>query len=802
MNDLRSAVRSLARRPGSTALGVLALALGIGANAAIFSFVEGIVLRPLPYPDSDRLVDLAETRGVRSTAAGAVSPRDLDDFKTLDTIFTGLAGFSSDGKNASFAGAPERLSGLLVEPGYLDVLGVQPGIGRNFVKGEDTVGNDGVVIISDTIHARRFDGTASILEKSLMLDGRPYRIVGVMPTGFRAPDELAANQSVDYLVPGVIPEDMRRNRSEHILKVLGRLQPAVTLDQANAALAGVMGRVAKEAEADRDVRAFVRSSQVVISGGLRTPMLLLLGASALIFFIASVNVASLLTTRAVEEAKEVAVRIALGASRGRVVRESMVRSLVLAATGCVLGLVVAFALKGLLVAVAPARTPRLADVQIDLGVIAAAALLSLVGAAVFGLLPALSVSRARATEALRSAGRGGVGREARRGRGALVAVEIALALLPLVGSALLLRSFAALRGVDLGFETENVLVANLPLPQERYATPEARFAFFEALAERARAIPSVAAVGFANRFPLRGGWESGIQFDGDGSGTYHSVPFQAIGGDYFKALGVPLIRGRAFDSRDVKEGEGVAIVNEAFVRKYLADKGDALGRRFRRGEDRPWISVVGVVGDLRRDGLAAALDPQAYLSAAQTGLYPVRLSDLAVRGTGDPSTLLKPLQAAVWSLDAEQPLTNVRTLAETIEGTLSPRRFQTILLALFALLALVLSLMGVYGIVGATVAQRTQEIGLRMALGARAAQVARMVVGESLVPATVGLVVGLAGSVAVARAMAGLVFGIEALDPLTFAAAPVSLLVATVLASLVPALRAARVEPTTALRDE
>lgn len=644
LNDLRIAVRSLSRRPGSTALGVLALALGIGANAAIFAFVEGIILRPLPYPDSDRLVDLAQTTGLRSMSVGAVSPRDLDDFKALDTVFAGLAGYSDDGKNVAFAGSPERLSGLLVEPAYFDVLGVHPSIGRALARGEDSEGNDAVVVISDRVYATRFDRTPSILEKSMVMDGRTHRIVGVMPQGFRAPDELAGDQAVDYIAPHAIPADMRYGRGEHILKVIGRLQPGVSVDRANAALLEVSARIAREApETNREVGALVRSSQQVISGGLRTPMLLLLGVSALIFFMASVNVASLLATRAVEEARDVAVRIALGASRLRVVRESVIRSGVLAAAGCVAGLMLAFALKALLVAAAPARTPRLQDVAIDPAVMAMAGLLSLIGAAVFGALPALAVSRARATEALRSGSRGGFGRGMTRGRGALVAIEIALAVLPLVGATLLLRSFAALRLVPLGFETERVLVANLSLPESRYSTAEARFAFFDTLAGRVRGIPAVEAVGFANRFPLRGGWESGIRFDGEPADAVHSVAFQAVGGDYFKALGVSLQRGRFFAASDVKGSAGVAVVNEAFLRKYLSGKSDPLGFRFRRGADRPWITVVGVVSDLRRDGLDATLDPQAYLAAAQTDLYPVRLADLAVRFRGKASSAVKPL---------------------------------------------------------------------------------------------------------------------------------------------------------------
>lgn len=801
LNDLRLAIRSLRHRPGSTALAVTALALGIGANAAIFSFVQAIVLRPLPYPEPDRIVDLAESDR-RSTDPGAVSPRDLADFKTLDTIFASLAGFDRGGKNVSFTGSPERLSGLAVEPSYFDVLGVHPTIGRAIAPGEDRLGRDDVVVISHRIYETRFDRSPEILSKSLLMDGRPYRIVGVMPRDFKTPEDLSAGLQVDYFVPGVVPDDMRDNRSEHVLSVVGRLRVGVSIEQANVALAEIMARIARaEPENKREVRAFVRGGQEVLSGSLKTPMMLLLGAAALIFLIASVNVASLLAARAVEESRDVAVRIALGASRGRVVRESLARSLVLAVAGCMAGLLLALALETILVASAPVRTPRLSEIGIDLGVIGVASALSLLGSVVFGLVPAMIVSRSRATEALRSASRGTAGRRGRLGRGGLVAIEVGLAVVPLVGATLLMRSFAQLRGVDLGFQTERVLVANLPLPTERYSTGEARFTFFETLTERVRAIPGVEAVGFANRFPLRGGWDSGLEFEGGTGDSSQSAAFQAIGGDYFRALGVSLRRGRVFGPSDGKGAPGAAVVNEAFVRKYLASRKDPLGQRFRRGADRPWITVVGIVSDLRRDGLRGALDPQVYLAAAQTDLYPVRLADLAVRVADDPARVIKPLQTAVWSIDPEQPLANVRTLAETVDSSLASRRFQTILLTLFAGLAVGLALVGVYGVVSAMAAQRTQEIGLRMALGARASQVARMIVGESLLPAVLGLTVGLIGAAAMARGMSGLVFGIAAVDPTTFAAAPVALVVAVALASLSPAIRAARVEPTTALRD-
>jgi predicted permease len=801
INDLRLALRSLRRRPGSTALALSALALGIGANAAIFSFVDGIVLKPLPYPDADRLVAVAQSEGPRSTSLGAVSPRDLEDLKALGGIFAGLAGSARDGRNVSFSGSPERLSGLAIAPEYFDVLGVRPTLGRAFAAEEDEEGHDAVVILSHRLFERRFDSDAAVLTRSLLMDGRPYRIVGVMPKDFRTPEDLRAQGPIEYFIPGVVPADMRQNRGEHILDVIGRLQPGVTLGQANAAMAEVAARVARsEASKEPMARAEARFAQEVIAGPLKTPMFLLFAGSGLIFLIASVNVASLLAARAAEESRDVAVRVALGASQGRVVRESLVRSLLLAGAGCLIGLGVAHALRAILVASAPARTPRLEDIAIDGSAIALASVLSILGAGLFGVLPALTVSRARAGDALRTGSRALPGPFHRRGRAALVAMEIGLAVIPLIGATLLLRSLASLRGVDLGFETEHVLVASLPLPDRRYPDAEARFAFFDALSERVRGLPGVEAVGFANRFPLRGGWTSGIFLDRDSVDTPRDVAFQAVGGDYFQALGISLLRGRRFASSDVGDSPAVAVVNERFVRSLL--KGDPLGQRFRRGPDRPWITIVGVVSDIRREGKNADIEPQAYLAAAQTGVYPVRLSDFAIRTSADPSALVKPLQAAVWSIDAEQPLMNVRTLSDTIEGSLSPRRFQTLLLSLFAGLALLLAVIGVYGVVSTTVAQRTQEIGVRMALGARASAITRMVVTQSLGPALAGGAAGLAAASFMARAMAGLVFGIPALDPATFTAAPLVLLLAVVLASLVPARRAARVEPTTALRDE
>ena len=801
LNDLRLATRSLLRRPGSTVLAIAALALGIGANASIFSFVDGIVLRPLPYPDADRLVNLAQSEGPRSTAIGAVSPRDLEDFRALGAIFSGLAGSERDGRNVSFAGSPERLTGLAVGPGYFDVLGVHPRLGRAFAAEESEPGGEAVVILSHRLFERRFDSDPEILTRSLPMDGRPYRIVGVMPSDFRTLEDLQASGPIEYFIPDVIPADMRLSRGEHILGVVGRLQPGVTLGQANAALAEVAARVARSETGDAGMaRAEVRFAQDVIAGPLRTPMFLLLAASGLIFFLACVNVASLLATRAVEEGRDVAVRVALGASRGRVVRESLSRSLLLAVSGCALGLGLAHALRAILVSLAPPKTPRLEEIAINGSAIAVASLLSILGAGVFGLFPALGVLKAQGSDALRTGSRALPGRGARRGRAVLVALEIGLAVVPLVGATLLLRSLASLRGVDLGFETERVLVASLPLPVGRYPDGDARFAFFQALSERARAFPGVEAVGFANRFPLRGGWTSGIFIDRDAGGKLHEVAFQAVGGGYFQALGIPLLRGRRFAPSDTKDAPAVAMVNERFARGLL--QGDPLGQRFRRGPEQPWITIVGVVSDIRREGQNGAIEPQAYLAAAQTSLYPVRLADFAIRTSRDPEAIVKPLQAAVWAIDGEQPLMNVRTLSETIDGSLSARRFQTLLLSLFAGLALLLALIGVYGVVSTTVAQRTQEIGVRMALGARASAIARMIVTQSLTPALVGLAAGLLASTFMARAMSGLVFGIAALDPSTFVLVPLALIAATAFASLVRAGRAARVDPTTALRDE
>lgn len=801
LNDLRLALRGLRRRPASTALAVTALALGIGANAAVFSFVDGIILRPLPFPEPDRLVDVTESEGMRSTSLGAVAPRDLQDFRAMDGTFQALSGSMRDGKNVSFTGSPERLTGLAVDPDYFKVLGIQPSLGRPFAADEEQPGNDAVVILSHRLFERRFDSTADILSRSIVMDGRAYRVVGVMPRDFKTLDDLDASAQIDYFVPAVLEAAVRANRGEHILDVVARLQPGVSVAAANTALLEISKRIAaSEPDTNQDVRAVARPAQDVIAGPLKTPMLLLLAASALIFLIAAVNVGSLLAARAVEERRDVAVKVALGASRSRVVRESVVRSVLLAASGCALGLLTAFWLKGVLVAVAPARTPRLGEIALSGAGIAVACLLSIIGAALFGVLPALAVSRAEAADALRTGSKSSVSRRTRRGRSALLALEMGLSILPLVGATLLVRSLAALRGVDLGFETDRVLVANLPLPEGRYKTADARFDFFERLAERARALPGVEAVGFANRFPMRGGWISGIQFDGGGPDAFRDVAFQAVGGDYFQALGLALRRGREFESNDRTGAPPVAVVNEAFVRAHLA--GDPIGQRFRRGPDRPWISIVGVVSDIRREGKTGEVEPQAYLAAAQTELYPVRLADFALRARTRPEGLIKPLQAAVWSLDPEQPLMNVRTLSETIDGALSPRRFQTLLLALFAGLAVLLSLIGVYGVVTTTVAQRTQEIGVRMALGARAATVARMVLAQSMAPLVLGLTLGLLASAGLARAMSGLVFGIGVLDPLTFVSVPLLLLLLAALACLAPTLRAARVEPVTALRDE
>lgn len=802
--DLRLAARRLSRAPSFTAVATLTLALGIGANVALFAVVDAVLMRPLPYPEPERLLSLFETHVPGGGRDRPATVANLADYAV--PALQGLAAYGFRSKDLTGAGTPETLAGTIVGASYFGVLGVAPALGRGFGPHDMQPGAEKVVIISHGLLQRRFGADPALLQRTIRLDGEAHRVVGILPRGFVPLAEIGRSVRVELHLPAAFPPEVLRNRGDHGINVVARLGRNATLKQAADQLLAVSVALGREHPlTNGNVRAALAPLQQDLAREVRGPLLLLLAAVCVVLLIACVNLANLMLARSLGRSREVAVRVALGAGRGRVVREVLAEACVVAVLAALLGVALAQGTLRLLLGLAPAGTPRLDAVAIDARVLLFALLAAAFTTLLSGLIPALHVSQVRPHESLKAAERGLLSGGGRRWGSALTVVEVALSLVLLLGGGLLLRSLLRLSAVPLGFETRRVLALAINLPQARYRDAASRLDFFERLAERAQGLPGVERVAFASQLPLRGSWGTTILVEGvlrEGREARLGTEVQAVSPDYFATLGVRLLRGRPLRASDRDGTQPVAVVNQEFARQFLGSQ-EPLGRRLRRLPLIPWIEIVGVVSDLRRGGKVDELKPQLYLPAAQTGLYPtMRLSDLAVRTSGDPRTLARAVQAQVWALDPEQPINRVLTLAEAVDADLATRRFATALLAGFAGLALVLSLIGVYGVVAHAVSRRTAEIGLRMAVGARPGEILAMVLREASRRIGLGLVLGLLAAVALSRVLEGLLFAIAPLDPLTFATVPLCLGAIAAAATLAPALRASRVDPLTALRSE
>ena len=814
--DMRDAVRLLARAPGFAATVVVTLALGIGANTAIFSLVDAVVLRPLPYPESDRLVSIWENVQALGEPAGSlrerivVAPANFADYEARAASFDAMAAFQPSAVNLTGADRPERLVAEVVSPGYFDVFGRRPALGRPFAPGDFAWGSHRVVVLADGLWRRIFGADPAAIGRTVRLDGAPFEIVGVMPRDFVAPTQHETDEPVSMILPLVWGpgDNVMTNRQDHRVDVVARLGPDVSIERAAAELTAIsdaLGREFPEVAGTSVGLSGLRADQV---RDVKPQMVGLLVAVGLVLLIACVNLAALMMVRSLARRREVAIRTALGASRGRLMRGLLTQSVVLAGLGALAGLAVAFWTRDVLVSLAPSSLPYAATAALDGRVLGVAAGLAVATALVFGLLPAWQAGRARPNDALRATERVVADRWLLRSHNGLLVAEVALSLVLLVGSGLMLRSLAAFNRVDLGFEPDGVLAANVALPRGVYDTPAARLAFFEAAAERLRATPGVEHATFATRLPLRGSWGSGFELERpaapsagpDDAPEMDVAGFQAVSPDFFDTLSIRLARGRRI-SRDDRTGrEPVAVVSEAFGRDILAGA-DPIGHRFRRGPVFPWITIVGVVEDIRRGGRAAEVEPQVYLAAAQTELYPPLLSDLAVKASGDPGPIAEAIRQTVWALDPDQPVTNVRTLEDTLSLRQADRRFQTFLFTLFAAVALALSTVGAYGVVAYAVSQRTAEIGLRLALGASPARVVAWMIGQTGRLLAAGAAIGLVAAVVAARYVASLLFGITPMDPATYAGAALVLGTVVVGAAWLAARRATRVDPAEVLRS-
>jgi putative ABC transport system permease protein len=810
VNNLRYALRLLAKNPGFTVVAVLTLALGIGVNSGIFSIVDAVMLRPLSYPQPGRLVSVWETLTGEppshwSTSNSGPNPRvrmpvsiaNLADYQKQNHAFLGIAGEEIFLANLTETGAPERIVGERVTTNFFSTLQVPPAQGRGFLQGEDSAGGERVVVLSYELWQRKFGLDQNWASNSITLDGEKYRIVGIMAAGFESPMQLASGNKIGFYIPGGYSVAAAADHGTHQVSAFARLNPDVTLARAQSEMDAISAELDRSLPAsNHNVKTAMGPMSADVVREARPLLLVMLGAVGLVLLIACTNLANLLLARAAGRQREITIRFALGASRRRVVGELLTQSLLLGALGSVAGLLFGAWTRELLVKFAPGGIPRLDSAGIDARVLLFTLALSLLTGLLFGLAPALQASKARPVETMKSTERGAAGASVMRLRSVLMSAEIAISMILLVGAGLLIRSFVSLSGIDVGFNTEHVLAMRIDLPEKRYGAPGGRLAFFEDLATRVGALPGVQSVGFANRMPMRGGWDSDLDMD-DGSNPESDM--QSVSPSYFPTLGIPLLRGRLIAETDRANSMLVAVVNKQFAHSILRDR-DPIGRRFRWGPSSPWITIVGVVGDIRRGGKAKEIAPEAYLPAAQP--TPSRLSDFAFRAAGDPKQLVAAVQQQVWAIDKDQPVTQVRTLEEVISQAASERRFQTTLLAMFAGLALLLALVGVYGVISYAVSQRTNEIGLRIALGAQRSDILRMVIGKAMLLVIVGIAAGAAGAFALSRYLTTLLFHIKPSDPLTYSALAALLSLVALLACYVPARRATRVDPMIALRYE
>jgi putative ABC transport system permease protein len=806
LQDLRYGARTLFKNRGVTLAVILTLALGVGANASIFGVVEGVLLRPLPFRDASRVVGIRETLPTEPSIP--VGYRTYTAWRDgLGAVFEGVAAASSWDFNLGGEGDVERVAGARVTSNYFDVMGARPLAGRGFLRGDDQPGAARVAVIDEGLWRRRFGGAQGVIGQSVRIDDDNYEIVGVMPSFA----EQKATGWASVWIPLVVRNEARALANPfRYLTVNARLRDGVGMEQARAELERVMATLRQNFPDTHgkpygvDVR---RLQDFVVPRAARTALLVLLGVVAFVLLIACANVANLLLARAAAREREFAVRVALGASRGRIVRQLLTESLLLALAGALCGLVLAQLFIKLLANISPAFIPRLADVRLDAAVFLFALALAALTGLLFGLAPALAASKVDLNAVLKDGARG-AGRSVRHGRlrNALVVAEVALSLTLLVGAGLMIRSYLRLNAVDAGFDTEHILTAELTLTAHGYDTRERRVGFFREAIERVRRLPGAQMVAAAQSLPLRGPiLTDPVVVEGRTVPPRGQVPFvreNIVTPDYFRAMGMRFIKGRAFTEQETWETGGAIIVNESFARKFFAGE-DALDKRVRLGEEKPSMTVVGVVGDALDDGFdGEPIEQMFYPYTNPSDPIPLSFMTLVVRTSVEPQTLAAPLRGVVRGIDASVPVSRVQTMRAIASRATSGARFNLLLTALFAVLALALASVGVYSVMSYAVSQRAHEIGVRMALGAQGADVVRMIVRQGMRLALLGVGVGVACALALTRLVSSLLFGVSATDPLTFASVALLLAVVALAACLIPARRATRIDPLAALRQE
>ena len=800
--DLRYGVRMLLKNPGFTIVAMVTLALGIGVNTGIFSIVNAVLLRPLPFTDPARLVTVWESNAAKGQTHGAVGGANFTDWKNQNQVFDSLVAYFSWNYNLTGDDQSQRLEAAVVSAGFFQMLGAEAALGRVLLPEDDQEANENVVVLSSALWQSRFGASREIIGQSILLNGLPHTVVGVLPAGFDFP-----NDKIELWRPMAMSSQMAQNREGKWLKVAGRLKTGVSLEQAAAAMDTISERLAEsypKTNAGWGVNLVPLHDELV--GDVRGFLLLLFGAVLFILLIACVNVANLLLARAAARQKENAIRAALGASRLRLLRQFLVENLLLATLGGLLGLALAFWSLDALVALSPKDVPGLAKTAIDGRVLGFTVALSVLTTLLFGIVPAWQASKPDLNETLKEGGQSSTGNAGRRVQGALIIVEVAAGVVLLVGAGLMIHSFVRLRAVDPGFNPSNVLTMRIALSANKYGENHRSIAFFEEALERIKDLPGVVSAGAVQDLPMRKN-EMSFAFSIEGRpdtqvASHSEAAYRAVTEDYFRTMRIPLVAGRGFTADDKLQTTPVVIINQTMARRFWSDE-DPVGRRLRFGEPNdPVYTIVGVVGDIKHLGLAANESAAIYQPHAQKRFAWLRWMSLVVRTNTPPLSLIAAIRNRVGEVDRGQPLYDIVTMEHLLAESVTQSRFSTFLFSLFALLALTLAAVGLYGVMSYTVAQRTHEIGLRMALGAQAADVLKLVVARGMKLTLLGLAVGLGAAIALTRLLKALLFNVSATDPLTLVIVPGLLLGVTLVACYLPARRATSVDPLAALRHE
>ncbi|MEP6706890.1 MAG: ABC transporter permease [Pyrinomonadaceae bacterium] len=808
LKDTRYGIRSLLKHPGFTAIAVITLALGIGANTAMFSVINAVLLRPLPYHDPDRLVTIWEESPERGMYEMPVSLANLRDWEDQSHAFEKISAYTFTNLNLSGAGEPARLGTVRASANLFSLVGAVPLLGRSFLPEEDKAGGNRVVILGHALWRSRFGADSAIIGRSLTLDNQGYTVVGVMSSSFQFPVGFGymgkvLNDPIDLYVP-LAASGRETERGNYSFFAMGRLKSGVTFGQARAEMTTIERRLEQQyPDGNTGIGINLVPTEEQSVKEIRPALLVLLGAVAFLLLIACVNIANLLLARGASRQKEFAIRAALGASRLRVLRLLLTESVMLSLAGGCLGLLLALWGTDALMALAPDNIPRMNEIGIDARVFGFTLAVSVLTGIVFGLIPALHAAKPDLNEALKEGSRGSMGSVAgKRTRSVLVTVEVALSLVLLVGAGLMIKSFLRLQQMNLGFNPDHVLAVDLSLSSSRYPEDRQQVAFFQEALERLRSLPGVQSAGATTGLPLTLNL-SGSDFRIEGhpepqAGKEMIINTRSVSPGYFGALGIRLIKGRDFSDRDKSDAPAAAIINDDLARSYFPGE-DPIGKRITFDDGGAWMSIVGIIADVKQLGLDSSAKPEVYFPYLQVASPSM---SVVVRTASNPLSLAAPVKSQIQAIDKDLPIDDAKTMQQLLAESISGRRFNMMLLTVFAVVALVLAIVGIYGVMSYTVTQRTHEIGIRVAVGAQPRDVFRMVIGQGMMLAMIGVALGLVGAFGLTRLMTSMLFGVEPTDPATFVSIAGLLTGVALLACYIPGRRATKIDPLVALRYE